>query len=50
MKYERGSDIGIAKRELARKISENTLYLAGWMTTAQIDRMRSDKVMFTDLN
>ena len=48
--YERGSDIGITKRELAKKISENTLYLACWMTMAQIERMRSEKVMFTNLN
>ena len=48
--YARGSGASIAKRELAKMISDNTLYLSCWMTTAQIERMRSERVMFTDLN
>ena len=48
--YARGSDTGIPRRELAAMISENTLYLTCWMTASQIERMRSEKVMFTDLN
>ena len=40
----------ISKSELGKKISSGTYYLSCWMTTAQITKMRSKKVMFQNLD
>ena len=47
--YETGSDRTIPKRKLAKKITNNTLYLSCWMTMAQIEKMRAKKVIFSNL-
>ena len=48
--YDIGSDKTIPKRKLAKKITNNTLYLSCWMTMAQIEQMRSKKVIFENLD
>ena len=48
--YDIGSDKTIPKRKLAKKITANTLYLSCWMTMAQIEQMRSKKVIFEHLH
>ncbi|MEC7489091.1 MAG: trypsin-like peptidase domain-containing protein [Pseudomonadota bacterium] len=40
----------IPKSELGRMISDGTYYLSCWMTTAQIEKMRSKKVIFQNLD
>ena len=40
----------ISKTKLAKMISEGTYYLSCWMTTAQIEKMRSKKVIFQNLD
>jgi S1-C subfamily serine protease len=40
----------ISKSKLAKMISGGTYYLSCWMTTAQIKQMRSQKVMFQNLD
>lgn len=39
----------VSKTDLGRKISRGTFYISCWMTRAQIDAMKSQKVMFDDL-
>ena len=39
----------VSKTDLGRKISRGTFYISCWMTRAQIDTMKSQKVMFDDL-
>jgi len=39
----------ISKSNLVKMISDGTYYLSCWMTTAQIEKMRSKKVIFQDL-
>ena len=48
--YDTGPDKAISKRKLAKKITNNTLYLSCWMTMAQIEQMRSKKVIFQNLD
>jgi len=48
--YDTGSDKIIPKRRLAKKITNNTLYLSCWMTMAQREKMRSKKVIFKNLD
>ena len=48
--YDTGSDKAITKRKLAKKITNNTLYLSCWMTMAQIEKMRTKKVIFSNLD
>ena len=40
----------ISKSELWKMISDGTYYLSCWMTTAQIEKMRSKKVIFQNLD
>ena len=40
----------INKSELAKIISNGTYYISCWMTMAKIDKMRTKKVMFSDLD
>ena len=39
----------ISKSELGRRIMDGTYYISCWMTMAQIESMRTKKVMFDDL-
>ena len=39
----------ISKTKLGKMISDGTYYLSCWMTTAQIEKMRSRKVIFQNL-
>jgi S1-C subfamily serine protease len=40
----------ISKSKLGKMISDGTYYLSCWMTMAQIEKMRSKKVIFQNLN
>ena len=40
----------ISKRELSQIATDGTVFLTCWMTMAQIERMRSKKVLFKDLD
>ncbi len=40
----------ISKSDLGKKISDGTYHLSCWMTTAQIEKMKSKKVVFQNLN
>ena len=40
----------ISKTKLGKMISDGTYYLSCWMTMAQIDQMRSKKVIFQNLD
>ena len=40
----------ISKAELSRSVTNGTVYLTCWMTTAQIEQMKTTKVLFKDLN
>ena len=40
----------ISKSELGKMISNGTYYLSCWMTTAQIEKMRTKKVIFQHLD
>ena len=40
----------ITKQDLSRIATDGTVYLTCWMTTAQIEQMRTTKVLFEDLN
>jgi len=40
----------VSKTKLGKMISDGTYYLSCWMTTAQIKKMRSKKVIFQNLN
>ena len=40
----------ISKTKLGRMISDGTYYLSCWMTMAQIEKMRSKKVIFQNLD
>ena len=40
----------ISKSKLGKMISDGTYYLSCWMTTAQIEKMRSRKVIFQNLD
>ena len=39
----------ISKSKLGKMITEGTYYLSCWMTYAQIEKLRTEKVMFKDL-
>ena len=39
----------ISRSQLAKMISEGTYYVSCWMTMAQIEKMKNDKVFFSDL-
>ena len=43
------NDSPISKSELGKRISKGTYYLSCWMTVAQIEKMRTKKVMFDQL-
>jgi hypothetical protein len=40
----------ISKTNLGKMISDGTYYLSCWMTTAQIEKMRSKKAIFQNLD
>ena len=40
----------ISKSKLGKMISDGTYYLSCWMTMAQIEKMRSKKVIFQSLD
>ena len=40
----------ISKSKLGKMISTGTFYISCWMTTAQIENMKSKKIFFNDLN
>ena len=40
----------ISRKDLSQKATDGTVYLTCWMTTAQIETMRTKKVLFEDLN
>jgi len=40
----------LGKSELGRMISDATYYLSCWMTMAQIEQMRTKKVIFRDIS
>ena len=40
----------ISKAELSRSVTNGTVYLTCWMTTAQIEQMKTTKVLFKELN
>ena len=46
----RPSQRPISKSELGKKISDGTFYLSCWMTMAQIEQMKSKKVIFQNLD
>ena len=39
----------LARPERAKKVTDGTLFLTCWMTYAQIEKLRTEKVMFKDL-
>ena len=39
----------LSKQELSRIATDGTVFLSCWMTVAQIEDMKSRKVLFTDL-
>ena len=42
--------VAVSKSKLGKMISGGTYYLSCWMTTAQIEKMRSKKVIFQNLD
>ena len=44
------NDNPISTSELGKRISKGTYYISCWMTMAQIEKMRTKKVMFSDLD
>jgi S1-C subfamily serine protease len=39
----------ISKKDLSKKATDGTVFLSCWMTTAQIEQMRTRKVLFEDI-
>ena len=39
----------ISKKDLSKKATDGTAFLSFWMTTAQIENMKNQKVFFIDL-
>ena len=48
--YPSENQISISKSKLGKMISNGTYYISCWMTTAQIETMRTKKVLFENLN
>ena len=40
----------ISKRELSQVVTDGTVYTTCWMTTAQIEKMKTKKVFFSNLD
>jgi len=40
----------ISKSELGKMITDGTYYISCWMTLAQIEKVRSKKVLFSDFD
>ncbi|MDA1029719.1 MAG: hypothetical protein O3B41_11805, partial [Bacteroidetes bacterium] len=40
----------ISKTKLGKMIADGTYYLSCWMTTSQVEQMRSKKVIFQDMD
>ena len=47
--YGKGSEAVLSGREMADHVSDNTLLLSCWMTMAQAEKMRSQRLMFKHL-
>ena len=43
------SDSKVSLNELGQYITDGTIFLTCWMTSAQIEKLRTQKVMFKDL-
>jgi S1-C subfamily serine protease len=48
--FKSPNSVVISRQELSKNVTAGTVYLTCWMTTAQIEQMRSKKVLFEDLN
>ena len=48
--FPRPNASSISKIKLGKMVSDGTYYLSCWMTTAQIEKMRSKKVIFQNLD
>lgn len=46
----RQSQIAISKTKFGKMIADGTYYLSCWMTTAQIEKMPSKRVIFQNLD
>ncbi len=40
----------ISKRDLSKVATDGTVFLSCWMTTAQLEKMKTRKVLFTDFD
>lgn len=49
VKSPEANTLTISKSELGEKISNGTYYISCWMTMAQIEKMKNEKVLFNDL-
>jgi hypothetical protein len=49
VKMRKPSGKDISRSERAKKVTGGTLFLTCWMTHAQIEKLRTEKVMFKDL-
>lgn len=48
--FKSPSTVVIPKEELSKNVTDGTVYLTCWMTAAQIEQMRTKKVLFEGLN
>jgi hypothetical protein len=49
VKLRKPSGRKVSLKELGQHITDGTLFLTCWMTYAQIEKLRTEKVMFKDL-
>ena len=49
VKLRKPSGSKVSLKELGQHITDGTLFLTCWMTYAQIEKLRTEKVMFKDL-
>ena len=47
--FKTSSNDKTSRSELTKKITDGTLFLSCWMTYAQIEKLKTQKVMFNDL-
>ena len=48
--FKTPNSVKITRQELSKNATDGTVYLTCWMTTAQIEQMKTTKVLFEDLN
>ena len=48
--FKSPNTVVVSMQELIKNVTDGTVYLTCWMTTAQIEQMRAKKVLFEDLN